>query len=451
MNADKGRKGVKPNSSAVSNDSGRTHFIEENAEAVPTERVTRTKASVLTDTQCKNAKPSEKPYKLPDASTKGLYLLISPNGSKLWRFRFKIDGKESTAALGAYPAVSLKEARLEAETARTNAKNKTSPVAMRKIQEAERKAKDDNTFRAVAMRFMDGMRPHVAPETIEDMHTRFSGYLFPRIGDIQIAAITPAMLLVHFQEIALQSPHMAKRQRSDASRVFKQAVIFGLCPHDAAAAVVGQLPAPKTKHRARLRADEVPGFFKRMDNSGMTANIKHALQLVALTAVRSNEAAAAKWDEIDFQRKEWTIPAERTKKRRLHIVPLSTQVVSLLEAQHYLSGHGDYIFPNIRNPHKPTWTETLIAAIRRLGYSGDELTTHGFRGTFSTWANEHGFRSDAIEMQLAHVDEDKTRSSYNAAEYMPERRQILQAWADAIDTMNDEAKSSNVIPMRRAA
>ncbi|MFZ5579252.1 MAG: tyrosine-type recombinase/integrase [Pseudomonadota bacterium] len=435
---------AKPHSDAVSTPSLESGYVP----ATDTRSVPGKPKTALTDTQCRNAKPKAKPYKLTDPASRGLYLWITPNGSKTWRRRVSVDGKETTATLGNYPDMSLTDARRAAADVRAMAKEGVNPSLAKKAEEQAKRAERSNTFEAVAREFIDHRRPHVAPETAEDMETRFTGYLFPKIGTLPIADIDAPTLLHHLQAIAKQSAHMAKKQRADASRVFRYAMVTGRCTADPAAAVDGMLPKTRVEHRARLRIEDMGGFFKRLKAGSIGASTQNALRLLILTAVRPGEVAGARWEEFDFERNEWAIPAERTKKRRAHIVPLSTHALDLLDQQRLLSGRLEHVFPNARQPRKPLWPETLLQALRRLDYTGEEATAHGFRGTFSTTMHEHGWRSDVIEMQLAHVDRDTTRRSYNAAQHLPERRKLLQAWGDMLATLErDEALK--VIPMRR--
>jgi len=406
--------------------------------------------TALTDAQCRNAKPQDKPYKLTDAATKGLYLWITPGGVKTWRRRVYMDGKETIATLGTYPATNLTAAREAAKETKAKAAEGITPVQAKEAEVLAKRALVKDTFEDVAMQFMNHRRPHVEPETVADMETRFRGYLFPKIGDIPIADIEAPAMLQHLLGIASESAFMARKQRADASRVFRYGMVTGVCKADPAAAVTDMLPSPKTEHRARLPLEAMGAFYKRMNASNMGASTKAAFRLLILTATRPSETAGARWEEVDFERATWTIPAERTKKRRAHVVPLSNQALDVLEAQYSLSGNLEHVFPNIRQPGKSIWAESLLAALRRMDYEASEVTSHGFRGTFSTAMHEAGWRTELIEAQLAHLDTDSTRRSYNAAQYLSERRELMQAWGDMLETL-EHGEARKVVPFKRNA
>jgi len=410
-----------------------------NAKNHPARAKEPTRLNALSDAQCRNAKPHEKPYKLTDPATRGLYLWVAPNGSKTWRRRVYIGGKETIATLGTYPAMNLTAARASANVTKEKAAEGITPVQAKQAEAMAKRAALKDTFEAVAFQFMNHRRPHVEPETVADMETRFRGYLFPKIGGVPIADIEAPAMLQHLLDIARDSAFMARKQRADASRVFRYGMVTGVCKADPAAAVTDMLPSPKTEHRARLPLEAMGQFYKRMNASNMGASTKAAFRLLILTATRPSETAGARWEEVDFERATWIIPAERTKKRRAHVVPLSNQALDVLEAQYSLSGNLEHVFPNIRKPGKPIWTESLIAALRRMEYEAHEVTSHGFRGTFSTAMHEAGWRTELIEAQLAHLDTDSTRRSYNAAQYLKERRGLLQAWGDMLEALEQEA------------
>jgi integrase len=402
---------------------------------------------VLTDIAVKNAKPGPKLIRLKDE--RGLYLEISPQGGKWWRLRYWIDSKENRLSLGVYPEVSLKDARERRDEARKMIASGIDPSEARKEQKAG-VVQDSLTFEAVArewhgktnVNYSDGHKSRVIRDLERDA--------FPFLGDKPIAGITSQEILATVKRIAERgAPETGRRVLQNIGAVFRYAVVNLICTYDPAAVLRGVIPPPKKRHYATLTDPrEVAGLLRAIEEYKGSYLTKAALQLLAYTFVRPGEIRHAEWAEIDAEAREWRIPAAKTKMNAVHIVPLAKQAVAILEAIRPLTGRGKYLFPSERSQDRAMSSNTLNAALRRLGYTKEEICSHGFRGLASTRLNELGFNKDWIERQLAHGERDKIRASYNHAEYLAERRKMMDFWATHLDGLKTGAK---VTPFRRAA
>lgn len=395
---------------------------------------------MLSDLAVRAAKPGEKPFKVTDGQ--GLYLLVNPNGSRWWRWDYRRpEGNRNTLSLGVYPDVSLKQARERRDEARRLLADGIDPGAKR---QAEKIAQSDS-FEAVAREWFAKFSPNWAPSHSSKIITRLEKDIFPWVGSRPVNAITAPELLTCLRRIesrgALDTAH---RAHQNCGQVFRYAVATGRAERDPSSDLRGALPPATHVHYASITEPEKIGALLRaIDGYDGTFVSRCALRLAPLVFVRPGELRAAKWAEFDLEKGEWRIPASRMKARVMHIVPLSSQALEILRELKPLSANSEYLFPSVRSPKKPISDNTLNAALRRLGYTTDEVTTHGFRSMASTLLNEQGWSRDAIERQLAHGERDEVRAAYNYAQYLPERRKMMQAWADHLDTLRQLASASS--------
>lgn len=404
---------------------------------------------MLSDTAIRKAKPGEKPVKLTDE--KGLFLLVMPAGGKLWRFRYRFDGKEKLLALGAYPDVTLAQARDRRDQARKLLAGGVDPGESRKAERQARLLAAANSFEAVA-REWHGKQVHTwKPKHADDVLRRLEANIFPHLGHRPIGDIDAPELLATVRKIEARGAHdLAHRVLAVAGQVFRYGVATGRCRRDPAADLRGALTPHKAKHQAAVRPEELPALLRKVDaydqESGDTLT-RLALQLLAATFVRTSELIGAKWAEFDLEAAVWAIPAERMKMKTEHLVPLSDQALTILAQLKPLSGRSDYLFPG-RNRDKPISNNTMLFALYRMGYKG-KMTGHGFRAVASTIMNESGlFRPDVVERQLAHCERNEVRGAYNRAEYLPERRKLMQWWGDYLEGVKAGAE---VVPFKRRA
>lgn len=399
----------------------------------------------LNDMACKQAKPKEKAYKLADSG--GLYLEVAPSGGKWWRLKYRINGKEKRISLGVYPEVSLKEARDRRDDAKKQIAAGIDPSEHRKAHKATRQDRAANSFEIVAREWFAKHSPNWVASHSSKILRRFEADVFPWIGGRPIAEITAPELLTVLRRIenrgALETAHRALQ---NCGQVFRYAVATGRAERDPSGDLRGALPPPKAKHHASITDPKAIGeLLRAVDGYQGSPITKYALRLAPLLFVRPGELRKAEWSKFNLDGGEWRIPATRMKMREQHIVPLSTQAVIILQELQALTGGDQYVFPGARTNGRPMSENTVNAALRRLGYSSDEMTGHGFRSMASTLLNEQGWNRDAIERQLAHAERDNVRAAYNYAEHLPERKRMMQAWADYLDGLSTGAP---VIPIR---
>lgn len=391
----------------------------------------------LTDAACRAAKPREVQYKLSDAG--GLYLLVKPNGSKLWRISYRFDGKQPGLSIGPYPAIALAAARAERDKIKAQLAQGIDPSAQRKLDKAAAADARQNTFRLLAEeRLALFEQDGDAARTLKKKRTLVEG-LNLSIGDRPIAEIREDELLralkVRFVDRGfLLSAALA---RTLASAIFKLAIRTNRAERNPAANLEGVLPTPKTVRRPAMTDPKAIGAMLRaIDGLDGQASIRIALQLLALTFVRPGELRAAEWTEFDVAGQVWSIPAGKMKMKLPHRVPLAPQAVALIEELREITGTSRYLFPSTRSWHRPMSDGTLNAALRRLGYSKEEQVPHGFRTIASTLLNgTHLFHRDAIERQLAHKERDEVRAAYDRAEHWEARVQMMTWWADHLDEL----------------
>ena len=401
----------------------------------------------LTDVAVRNAKPGPKTIRLRD--DRGLYLEISPRGGKWWRLRYMLKGKANMLSLGVYPDVSLKDARERRDGARKLIANGIDPSQARKDEKAEMAA-DAVTFEKVAREWFQKFKENWSSGHAARTMRRFEMDVFPWIGTRPVRDILAPELLATIRRIesrgAIETAH---RTLQNCGQVFRYAVASGYADRDISGDLRGAIPPTKEKHHASVTdPKDVAALLRTIESYAGSFVTMCALRLAPMTFVRPGELRHAEWSEIDLDKAEWRIPAEKMKMREQHIVPLSRQAVAILRELHPLTGAGKYVFPSVRTQARPMSENTVNAALRRLGYAKDEMTGHGFRSMASTLLNEMGWNSDLIERQLAHAERNAVRAAYNRAEYLPERRKMMQAWADYLDKLKSGAK---VTPLHAAA
>lgn len=391
----------------------------------------------LTDAKIRNTKPSAKPIKITDGG--GLHLEVRPTGAKLWRYRYRIAGKENVFAIGEYPHVSLAEARMQRDQARALVKQGLHPAHSRQAAQLATHTANANTFEAVAREWVSKKAPSWTPYYRRQVESFLGADVFPYIGKLPIRLVTSAHLLEIIRRIEGRgAATVALLVRQWSSAIFRYAVATLRADSDPAAALRGAIHRPKVRHHKPLSRDQIGEFTKRLEQYGGYRTTVIALRLMLLTFVRTVELRKSEWVEFDLDGAEWRIPAERMKVREPHVVPLSKQSVALLRELHTYTGGRGYLFPNYRRPNDCMTATTLNRALERMGLNGKGsigFSAHGFRATASTILNELNYRPDVIERQLAHAERDKVRASYNQAEYMDERKAMMQAWADYLDQL----------------
>lgn len=402
---------------------------------------------MLSDAKCKNATSEGKVVrKLPDAG--GLYLWVRADGSKYWRLRYWLAGKEKSLSLGVYPTVSLKEARAKRDKERKRLDNNLDPSAERRADKLRIRSAAENSFEAVAREWYKKQVHTWVPGHADDVLRRLEKNAFPALGRRPIEQIEAPELLGAIRKIEDRGAYdLAHRVLQVCGQVFRYGIATGRCKHDLSRDLQGALTPHKKTHQAAVRPEELPALLQaiaKYDEIG-DRQTRLALQLLTLTFVRTNELIGAEWPEFDLEAAIWTVPAARMKMKAEHIVPLAKQAVAILRELREIGGGSRFLFPG-RHREKPISNNTMLFALYRLGYKG-KMTGHGFRAVASTILNETGFRPDVIERQLAHCEKDEVRGAYNRAEYLPERVKMMQTWADLIDEMKQG--ENKVTPIKR--
>ncbi len=404
----------------------------------------------------RNAKPTAKPYKLADE--KGLFLLVQPSGGMLWRMKFRIDGRdadgnakkvEKKLGLGTYPEVSLKDARASRDGARALLAKGIDPAEKKRRDVHIAKVSAANSFASVAQSYIDKCKREGRAEATTTKQEWLLKVLERAIGQRPVSEIEPFEMLEAVRKYETTGrTETAHRGLQFASQVFRYAIANQLAASDPTRDLRGALTSHKSKHHAAILEPKKAGeLLRAMDGYDGSPVTKIALQLSALLFVRPGELRHAEWSEIDVEAAVWRIPGDKMKGRIEHVVPLATQSLALLEYLRGLTGDGNFVFPSIRTYARPMSENTVNAALRRLGYSGDEMTAHGFRAMASTLLNESGkWSPDAIERALAHKDKDAVRAAYHRGAHWQERVEMAQWWGDYLDTLRTGAE---IIPLRR--
>ena len=370
----------------------------------------------------------------------GLYIHVSPAGGKLWRLFYRFDGKQKTLALGKYPEVSLADARKLRDEARALIAQGVDPSAHKreaKATAAIEAADMANTFEAVARDWFSKKRTAWTEGHQKKILSRLENQLFPHIGNKQISALEASDYLAAVQKAEARGViETAHRLAQLCGQVTRFARITGIVRHDAAAGLVEALAHVQTAHYAAITSPIELGYLLRaIDAYQGEPSICHALRVLPYVFVRSGELRGMTWEEVNLDAGEWVIPAGRMKMRRPHVVPLARQVVRLLQSMRDYSGTSAFVFPGTLSASRCISDMGLLNALRRMGYGKEQMTVHGFRTTASTLLNEQGYRPDWIEAQLAHAERNPIRDAYNRAEYLPERRKMMQEWADYLDAL----------------
>jgi integrase len=383
----------------------------------------------LTDVSIKNAPPKDKPYKMTDKD--GLYLLVKKAG-KYFRYDYRFQGKRKTYSIGVYPTVTLKEAREKLHEAKKLLQNGIDPVQHKKETTTLLKKQATNGFETVAREWFSKKKHIWKHSHARTIISRLENNVFPWLGDHSVSDITAPDLLKTLRRIEDRRAYeTAHRVRSICSQVFRYAIAIGKAERDPAADLRGALQPTKPKHMATITDPmKIGALLRAIDSYEGQFTTKCALKLAPLVFVRPGELRHAEWDEMNIEKAEWKIPAEKTKMASPHIIPLATQAIEILSDIEPMTGNGKYVFPSIRTSTRPMSDNTILAALRRMGYANEEMTGHGFRAMASTLLHEQGYPSDWIERQLAHAEENKVKAAYNYAQYLEERKKMMQEWAD---------------------
>jgi integrase len=400
----------------------------------------------LTDSTIKTAKPKEKDYKLSDAH--GLYLLVKPNGSKLWRLKFRVNGKEKGLAFGTYPTVSLAQARQKREEARELLAREIDPSAERK---AAKQAQRTNglTFETLALEWFEYNAPRWAESTRDKAKLYLEKDINSVIGARPVKTITRPELVELVRKVEARGAlNVAGKIRQWLHQIFRFGLASGVVEANPATDLdVIAAPQRATRHHPHVTFAELPELLAKAEKANINALTRHAIRLLVLTAVRPGELRQAPWSEFDLAGATWTIPKERMKARRPHVVPLPLQAIAILRQLEEITGEYPLVFPGQNNSDRPMSDNTINKALRLMGYEGRQ-TGHGFRHLLSTELNGRGYNRDWIERQLAHGDNNEIRDTYNHANYLEQRREMMQAWADSIGAL---CAGANVVSIKRNA
>jgi len=389
----------------------------------------------LSTAKIQNATAQKKTVRLFDG--RGLYLEIAPTGSRWWRFKYRFAGKEKRISLGVYPDVGLKKARDRRDEMRKLVADGIDPSAARKQQKLMALDAAANTFEAVAREWFEKHSANWEASYSVKLLARLEANIFPWLGDRPIRDIKLPELLSVLRRVESRGVlETAHRLMNYCGNIYRYAVATGRAERDISSDLRGALPPSTPQHHASVTDPEgVAALLRAIDGYRGSNVTRYALQLAPLVFVRPGELRKAEWSEIDLEAGEWRIPPGRMKMKTKHIVPLSSQAVAILRALQPLTGKGHYVFPGARSRERCMSENTVNGALRRLGWSGSEMTGHGFRSMASTLLNEQGWNRDAIERQLAHTERNSIRAAYNYAEHLPERRRMMQAWSDYLHTL----------------
>lgn len=390
--------------------------------------------------QVDTAKGKDKPYKLSDGG--GLYLLVNPNGSRYWRLKYRAAGKEKLLAVGVYPDVSLADARRKRGEAKKVIAAGGDPGVLKQEEKREKERAVVTTFKSVALEWHAYKSAKWTEEYADSMLACLEMDVFPFIGRADITSLTPTDMLGVLRRMEARNVlHKLKKVRQACKQIYTFAITTGKAQLNPVSDLSGALLTPKQNHLPHLNVDQMPAFLSSLNDYSGSLLTRNGARLLMLTGLRTIELRASEWTDIDLEKGVWQIPAERMKMRRPHLVPLSSQAKSLLEEIHQLTGRGKYVFPGRNDAGKPMSEASINQVIKRIGYDG-KATGHGFRHTMSTILHEQGYNTAWIETQLAHVDKNSIRGTYNHAQYLDGRREMLQWYADYMDALE---KSENVV------
>ncbi len=401
----------------------------------------------LSELHVKNAKPGNKQRKMADGG--GLYLLVKPNGSKYWRLKYRILGKEKTLALGVYLDTSLKDAREGRDKARKLLAKGIDPSQKKQAEKAAQAGAE--SFEAVAREWHSRNKPRWSESYGKAILTRLEANIFPWLGKQSISEIEPPDVLAALRRTENRGIlDTAHRVKGYCGQVFRYAVATGRAKRDPTADLKGALPPTKKQHYATITDPQAVGeLLRAIGGFSGTLVVECALRLAPYVFVRPGELRRAEWAEIDLDHGVWRIPAEKTKMSSTHIVPLSNQAIEILREIHAVTGQGRYVFPSVRTNKRPMSENTINVALRRIGYDKEEMTGHGFRAMASTILHEQGWPSDVIERQLAHAERNSVKAAYNHAEHLSDRKRMMQVWADYLDKLRCGADIVSIGSARR--
>jgi integrase len=401
----------------------------------------------LTYLKCEKAKPGAKPYCMTDRL--GLFLLVTPSGGKLWRWKYRFENKQKQIALGKFPDVSLLEARKQHLNARTLLAQHIDPMALRKEDKQQKKAQAIEeekaaalTFEALAKQWLSWWKNDRKPRYAIQMKSRLEDNLFPVFGCKPAAEISRVEIIQLIQTIdARGARDIARRMLQVITQIYEHGLDLGLLEINPAAGIKPHRIVSRIleTHQAHLPIAEIPGLLNDMQNYSGSTQTCMAMEMLSLTFVRTGELIGARWEEINWAEKQWRIPASRMKMKRVHIVPLARQTLDLLQKLNALTGETEWLFPGSNSRAVTMSNNTILQALERMGYKG-RMTGHGWRSVASTWLHEHHFAHEHIELQLAHAKEDKVSAAYNFALYLDDRAAMMQAWADALDKMREQGE-----------
>ncbi len=386
----------------------------------------------LTDTAIRHSRKRDAPYKLADGG--GLYLLVNPSGGKLWRWKYRFEGKERLMAFGAYPDVSLAEARTRHAEARRTLASGFDPMGQRKAEKAAIQ-EQLNTFSAIASLWLEHWKADKSAQHVDSTRRRLEANVFPRIGERPVSQIEPRELVEMVRAIENRGvADLAKRALETSGQVFRFAVANGYMQRNPAAEFKPSdvLRPTKKVNLARIDASELAALLRAIEVYRGKQITRLATKMLALTFVRTSELIGARWNEFDLEALRWNIPAERMKMDSPHIVPLARQAVELLQLLQSLTGNQELLFPGEQDSSKPMSNNTILSALKRMGYAG-KMTGHGFRGLASTILHEQGYNHEHIELQLAHAPRNAVSAAYNHALYLEPRAKMMQDWADFLE------------------
>ncbi|ELV7528924.1 tyrosine-type recombinase/integrase [Edwardsiella ictaluri] len=390
--------------------------------------------------QVEASKAKDKPYKLADGG--GLYLLVNPNGTKYWRLKYRVAGKEKLMAVGVYPNVTLADARVKREDAKRVLAAGGDPGLEKQEEKRAKVMAVTNSFEKLAREWHEHKRPAWSKGYADDILEYLRKDIFPYIGKRAITDIKPMDMLAVLRKMEQRGVlDKLKKTRQACRQIFTYAVITGRAEHNPVVDLASALKTPKQKHFPHLMADQLGEFLRALADYSGSRVTQNATRLLMLTGVRTVELRAAEWAEVDLDLSLWQIPPERMKMRRPHIVPLSEQALAIMQEMRRISGKGKYIFPGRNDAGKPMSEASINQVIKRIGYDG-KATGHGFRHTMSTILHEQGYNTAWVETQLAHADKNSIRGTYNHAQYLDGRREMLQWYADYLDAL---ANGDNVV------
>jgi integrase len=402
----------------------------------------------LTDTEIRKAKPGEKAYRLPDG--KGLFLFVTPTGGRLWRYKYRHDGKQKLMALGQYPDVPLALARERHATARRLLATGVDPMWQRKAEKITLRSTAQNSFRAIAGQWFDHWKVEKSARHVDATRRRMDANIFPLLGARPITEIEAPELVAMVKAIeARGAGDLAKRAMQNVGQIFRYAIAHG-CAKRNPASEIRPADVLKPTHKtnlARIDAKELPALLRAIEVYRGTHVTRLAMKLMALTFVRTSELIGARWEEFDVEAARWDIPAERMKMRDPHIVPLASQSIEVLEMLRTLTGASGWLFPGDRSDSKRMSNNTILQALKRMGYKG-RMTGHGFRGLASTILHEQGYQHEHIELQLAHAPRNAVSAAYNHALYLEPRAKMMQDWADFLERTQ---RGGKLLPFRGTA